>query len=118
MILSQLATDIPQIVPAGSVAADLLLQLIPHFGVLGVLVWYMHYDVKHARPEKDKQHADVIKALNEEHSKYNQQRDAEHRAAIKEMTAKFDEHLREERLMRQQDIRALTAAIHELVKGK
>lgn len=96
--------------------AELLLQLVPHFGVLGVLVWYMHYDVKHARPEKDKQHAEVIKALNDAHNAYNNQRDAEHRAAIKEMTAKFDEHLREERLMRQQDIRALTQAIHELVK--
>src|SRR5690606_20242220 len=115
MILSQLATDIPQIVPAGSVAANLLLQLIPHFGVLGVLVWYMHYDVKHARPEKDKQHADVIKALNEEHSKYNHQRDAEHRAAIKEMTAMYDEHLREDRLLRQHVLTALATANHDLL---
>lgn len=126
LILSQIIRDIEQPFQTGNVATDLLINLIPHFGVLGVLVWYMHYNVKYLQPEREKQYNEAIKALNAEHSETMRQKNAEHsetirqinaehRIEMRELTGKFDANLKEERLFRQQELRELTNAIKELV---
>lgn len=83
--------------------ADLVSNLIPQLGVLGVLVWFLYYTVKVTIPTLNKENNDTIESIV-----------GHHRLTVADLTTRFDQNLKEERVIRQQEIKDLSDAIRNI----
>lgn len=105
-ILTQVSTE--------GFASDLLVNLIPNLGVLSILVWFLHHTVKYTIPDLNAENNRTIEKMASDERVSRAEAEIRHRETVKELTEKFDANMREERILRQQELKDLASAIREL----
>lgn len=102
--------------PVTDFATNLLINLIPNLGVLSILVWFLHHTVKYTIPELNEKNNQTIQQVVADERSARAEMTRSHRETVKELTEKFDLNLKEERMIRQQELKDLANAIRELKK--
>lgn len=79
---------------------ELITQIISSLGIAGVLVWYLYHTTTKTIPEKDKLHREEIDKLSDKFCK-----------TCDNITDKFAETLKDERIYREQEVNSLKSWI-------
>lgn len=79
-----------------TISTELVTSLVSSLGIAGVLVWFLYHTTTKTIPEKDEAHRSEVKEITKNYSD-----------TVQNVTNKFADTLKEERVYRQQEVEML-----------